>query len=63
MKMKKKKGAKKRFSITASGKVMRRRGYSSHLKDKKSGSRLRRQAEPQIASAGDSKRLKKLLIS
>ena len=45
-KVKTKKGANKRFTLTSTGKIMRRHGNSSHLKDGKKSTRLRRQAEP-----------------
>lgn len=45
-KIKTKKGAKKRFTITSTGKILRKHGLSSHHKDVKNSSRLRRQAEP-----------------
>ena len=60
-KLKTKKGAKKRFKITSTGKILKRGGNSSHLKKKKSKSRLRRQKELSIVSKGDRKRLKKVL--
>ena len=56
-----KKGAAKRFKITSSGKILRKGGYSSHLKEKKSGSRNRRHEEPELVSPADRKRLVKLL--
>lgn len=60
-KVKTKKGAKKRFSITSTGKVMRKHGYSSHLKDKKNSSRLRRHAEPELVQGEQRNKIKKLL--
>jgi ribosomal protein L35 len=45
-KVKTKKGAKKRFTVTSTGKIIRGHGNSSHHKDVKNSARLRRQAEP-----------------
>ncbi len=61
IKSKTKKAAAKRFKFTSSGKLMRRGGYFSHLKQKKSKSRIRRHKEPTPVSAGDKKRLIKIL--
>jgi len=61
MKQKIKKGASKRFKKTAAGKLLRRGGYSSHLKEKKGKSRLRRQKEPREVSPADKKRLVKFI--
>lgn len=60
-KTKTKKGAAKRFKITSSGKLLKRGGYDSHLKQKKSKSRIRRHNEPTLVASGDKKRLLKLL--
>jgi large subunit ribosomal protein L35 len=46
-KMKTKKIVRKRFKITASGKVMHRTQGARHLRSKKSKARQRRQDEPQ----------------
>ncbi|MDP2671407.1 MAG: 50S ribosomal protein L35 [bacterium] len=60
-KVKTKKGAKKRFNLTATGKVMRRHGYSSHLKDSKNSARLRRQGEPAEVTGKDKISITRLL--
>ncbi len=60
-KLKVKKGATKRFKKTSTGKILKKGGYSSHLKKNKSKSRQRRQKEPTLVSAGDKKRLLKLI--
>lgn len=59
--IKTKKGAAKRFKITSSGKLLKRGGYSSHLKKKKNKRRIRRQKELSTLSQGDKKRLAKLI--
>ena len=60
-KLKVKKGATKRFKKTPTGKILKKGGYSSHLKKNKSKSRQRRQKEPTLMSDGDRKRLTKLI--
>ncbi len=61
-KMKTHKGAKKRFSITAGGKVRRFKAYKSHILTKKSPKRKRNLRRPGvIATKGDEKRMKRLL--
>ena len=61
-KMKTHKGAKKRFSVTASGKVRRLKAFKSHIltkKDSKRKRRLRRAAY--VTTNGEAKNLKRLL--
>ncbi len=60
-KMKTHSGAKKRFKLTATGKVRGRSAFTSHLAEKKSPKRKRRQAEPAVISPHDSGRVKELL--
>ena len=45
-KMKTHSGAKKRFKLTATGKVRGRQAFSSHILEKKSPKRKRRHAKP-----------------
>lgn len=45
-KMKTNRSAAKRFKVTGSGKIMRRRGFRNHLLEKKPSSRTRRLARP-----------------
>lgn len=61
--MKTKKAVKKRFILTKTGKVLRKGGLSSHLKEHKSSRRLRAQKEPKLSSPSDVKMLKRLLTS
>ncbi len=61
MKAKTKKSAAKRFKKTKSGKILRRHQMASHLKTKKSPSRLRRQKQTEIVSKFDKKRIERLL--
>jgi large subunit ribosomal protein L35 len=61
-KMKTHKGAKKRFSVTASGKVRRLKAFKSHILTKKSAKRKRRLRRPTtIATPGEVKHIKRLI--
>jgi large subunit ribosomal protein L35 len=57
------KGAKKRIRLTATGKLMRRRPFGSHLLTKKSANRKRKLRKATIIEAPDQKRLRDLLGS
>ncbi|HUN79137.1 MAG TPA: 50S ribosomal protein L35 [Solirubrobacteraceae bacterium] len=54
-------GAKKRFKVTASGKVRGRHPYTSHILEKKSPKRKRALAGPAILSDHDTPRVKRML--
>jgi large subunit ribosomal protein L35 len=60
-KMKTHSGAKKRFKVTAKGKVRGRHAFTSHILEKKSPKRKRRLGQPTILEPDDTKRVKKLL--
>ena len=60
-KMKTHSGAKKRFKLTATGKVRGRHSFTSHILEKKSAKRKRRLGQPAIISDHDTKRVKTLL--
>jgi large subunit ribosomal protein L35 len=60
-KMKTHSGAKKRFKLTAKGKVRGRHAYSSHILEKKSPKRKRSFRKPRDLEGSDAKRVKKLL--
>jgi large subunit ribosomal protein L35 len=60
-KMKTHSGAKKRFKLTAAGKVRGRRAFSSHILEKKSPKRKRRMSNPSVISRHDEGRVKELL--
>jgi len=60
-KMKTHSGAKKRFKLTATGKVRGRSAFTSHILEKKSPKRKRRHARPAVISPHDSGRVKELL--
>ena len=62
MKMKTHRGAAKRFEVTASGKVKRKRAYKSHILTKKTSKRKRRLRQAGvIATRGEEKNIKRLL--
>ena len=54
-------GAKKRFKITARGKVRGRHAMRSHILGKKNAKRRRRLDEPKILSDSDATKVKTLL--
>jgi large subunit ribosomal protein L35 len=61
-KMKTHKGAKKRFSITATGKVRRLKAYKSHILTKKTSKRKRNLRRPTtVKTNGEARNLKRLL--
>ncbi len=61
-KMKTHRGAKKRFSITGSGKVKRMKAFKSHILTKKTSKRKRRlRRATTIATRGEEKNIKRLL--
>jgi large subunit ribosomal protein L35 len=60
-KMKTHSGAKKRFRLTGTGKVMRRRANRAHYLEHKSSRRTRRLANEVVLSSADQKMTKKLL--
>jgi large subunit ribosomal protein L35 len=61
-KMKSHKGAKKRFSVTASGKIRRLKANKSHILTKKDAKRKRRLRRAEmITTNGETRVLKRLL--
>lgn len=60
-KMKTHSGAKKRFKVTASGKVRGRHAFTSHILEKKSPKKKRALGRPAVVSDHDAPRVKKLL--
>jgi large subunit ribosomal protein L35 len=60
-KMKTHSGASKRFRLTATGKVMRRRANHRHLLEHKSSRYTRRLAGEVVLAPADAKKMKKLL--
>ncbi|MFN5583188.1 50S ribosomal protein L35 [Gemmatimonas sp.] len=63
-KMKTHSGAKKRFSVTGSGKVRRLKAYKSHILTKKTSKRKRNLRRPAIVETnGEAKRIKRLILA
>jgi large subunit ribosomal protein L35 len=60
-KMKTHSGAKKRFKLTAKGKVRGRHSYTSHILEKKSPKRKRHHSKPAEISDHNVKQVKTLL--
>ena len=60
-KMKTHRGAAKRFRVTGSGKLMRRKAFRSHLLEKKPSKRTRRLARAAEVTGGDRASVKQLL--
>ena len=54
-------GAAKRFRLTGSGKVMRRRANRNHLLEHKASKRTRRLSSDQPLAGADVRKIKKLL--
>jgi len=60
-KLKTKRGAAKRFKVTASGKILRRKGWKSHLLEWKPPKRKRQLRQATQVSKADAKRIRRLL--
>lgn len=60
-KLKSNRGAAKRFKITGSGKIRRRKAFKNHILTKKSANRKRNLAQPGLVSDADYARIKRLL--
>ena len=60
-KMKTHSGAKKRFKLTANGKVKARHAFTSHILEKKSPKKKRYLGHSLVLADQDAKRVKKLL--
>ncbi len=54
-------GAKKRFRVTGSGKLMKEQSNKRHLLESKASKRTRRLSVDQVLSPGDAKKANKLL--
>ncbi|HOQ52998.1 MAG TPA: 50S ribosomal protein L35 [Micropruina sp.] len=62
-KMKTHSGAKKRFRLTGTGKVMHRQAGKMHLNEHKASSRTRRLDGDKVVAKSDAKKARKLLGS
>jgi large subunit ribosomal protein L35 len=60
-KMKSKSSAKKRFSLTGTGKIKRKHAYKSHILTKKSTKRKRNLTYTTTVDVADEKRVKEML--
>lgn len=60
-KMKTNSGAKKRFTLTGTGKIKRKHAYHSHILTKKTKKQKRNLAYTGLVDKADEKRIKKLL--
>jgi large subunit ribosomal protein L35 len=60
-KMKTHRGAAKRFKVTGTGRIMRRKAFRSHILEKKSSVRTRRLARPAELVGGDKAQVKRML--
>lgn len=62
-KMKSTSGAKKRFKVTATGKVKRKKAFRSHILTKKSQKRKRNLRKDAIVNNVDNARVKRMISS
>ena len=60
-KIKSKRGATKRFRVTASGKIKRNKGFKGHLLSSKSKKRKRHLRKGALVSPSDQKNIRKLI--
>lgn len=60
-KMKTHRGAAKRFKVTGSGKIKKSFAFRSHLLESKSPKRKRNLRKSEVISAGDTRRVKRML--
>lgn len=60
-KMKSNSGAKKRFRVTRNGKIIRAKGFKSHLLERKSPKRKRSLRGTTVNSEAELKRVKRML--
>ena len=56
-------GAKKRFTLTGTGRVKRKHAYKSHILTKKSIKRKRNLTYTSLVDTADEKRMKGLLVA
>ena len=60
-KMKTHRGAAKRFKITGSGRIVRRKAFRSHILEKKPSKRTRRLAREAEVTGGDRAQVRRLI--
>ncbi len=61
--MKSNSGARKRFKVTGSGKLIRKKAYKSHILTKKSSKRKRGLRDDTLVDKADAPRMKRLIQS
>ena len=62
-KMKSNRAAKKRFKVSATGKIKREKAYRSHILTKKSAKRKRQLRTATLVAKTDSKRVKRMVLA
>ena len=60
-KMKSHRGAAKRFKVTSTGKIRRRRAFMNHMLEKKTPARKRRLGREVVVTAGDRRGVRRML--
>jgi len=61
-KLKSNRGARKRFKVTATGKIMRNHAYKSHILTKKNAKRKRKLGKRTIISPSDRNSVRRMLL-
>lgn len=61
-KMKRNSSAKKRFTLTGTGKVRRKKAFKRHILTKKAHDRKKELGKDAIVTASDMKRVRKMLL-
>jgi large subunit ribosomal protein L35 len=60
-KMKSHRGATKRFKVTPSGKILRRKAFANHILEKKAPKRKRHLKAGDVVAKSDEKRVRRML--
>lgn len=60
-KMKSHRGAAKRFKVTSTGKIRRRKAFANHILEKKPSKRKRRLGQMDTVDKTDEKRIRRML--
>ena len=60
-KMKSHRGAAKRFTVTRTGKIRRRKAFANHILEKKPARRKRRLHSPAVVAKSDAKDVRRML--
>jgi len=60
-KLKTNRGAAKRFRVTGTGKIKRKKAYASHILTKKSSKRKRQLRKQTVATKSDAGRIRRML--